>query len=48
LLTDSAFPGVLLPARPVHVAFAAVFCMSAVVWGGVLFLGPRSLIRLQP
>jgi hypothetical protein len=36
LLTDPAFPGVLVPVRPVHVVFAALFCSSAVVWGYVL------------
>jgi hypothetical protein len=44
-LTDSAFPGVLEPARRVHVAFAAVFCVSAIVWGGVLLLRSRRLKR---
>ena len=37
LLTDPAFPGVLVPTRPVHVVFAALFCMSAIAWGGALF-----------
>ncbi len=37
LLTDPAFPGVLVPTRPVHVGFAALFCMSAIAWGWVLF-----------
>ncbi len=37
LLTDAAFPGVLVLARPVHVAFAALFCLSAIVWGSLLF-----------
>jgi hypothetical protein len=36
LLTDPAFSGVLLPMRPVHVAFAAVFCLSSVAWGSML------------
>ena len=36
LLTDPTFPGVLVPARPVHVAFAALFCLSCVAWGWVL------------
>jgi hypothetical protein len=40
LLTDPAFPGMLVPMRPVHVAFAASFCLSAVVWGAVLMV-PR-------
>jgi hypothetical protein len=48
LLTDPAFPGVLVPMRAVHVAFAALFCTSAVVWGWALFSGPRSRTRLQP
>src|SRR5215213_937852 len=38
-LTDPAFSGVLVSARPVHVAFAALFCMSAIAWGWVLFRG---------
>ena len=38
LLTDPAFPGVLVPMRPVHVVFAALFCLSAVVWGCVVVL----------
>ena len=37
LLTDPAFSGVLVPMRQVHVAFAALFCLSCVVWGWVLF-----------
>jgi hypothetical protein len=40
LLTDPAFSGVLMPMRPVHVAFAAAFCLSWVVWGAVLMV-PR-------
>ena len=36
LLTDPAFPGALVPMRPIHVAFAAMFCLSSVVWGWVL------------
>jgi len=32
LLTDPAFSGVLVPMRPVHVAFAAVFCLSSAAW----------------
>ena len=48
LLTDPAFPGVLVPMRAVHVAFAALFCTSAVVWGWALFNRPRSRTRLQP
>ena len=30
LLTDTAFSGVLVPVRSVHVAFAALFCLSCV------------------
>ena len=37
LLTDPAFSGVLVPTRPVHVAFAALFCLSCVAWGWALF-----------
>jgi hypothetical protein len=37
LLTDPAFPGVPVPTQPVHVAFAALFCMSCVAWGWALF-----------
>ncbi len=48
VLTDSAFPGVLVPMRPVHVAFAALFCMSAIAWGWALFWGSRNLMRQQP
>lgn len=48
LLTDPAFSGVVVPVRPVHVTFAAVFCMSAIVWGWVLFLRPRGVKRLAP
>ena len=40
LLTDPAFSSVLMPMRPVHVAFAAAFCLSSVVWGAVLMV-PR-------
>ena len=40
LLTDPAFSSALLPMRPVHVAFAAAFCLSWVVWGAVLMV-PR-------
>ncbi len=47
-LTDPAFPGVLEPARGVHVAFAAVFCASAIVWGGVLLLRSHRPTRLRP
>jgi hypothetical protein len=38
LLTDSAFSGVLVPMRSVHVATAAAFCLSAVVWGAILMV----------
>jgi hypothetical protein len=38
LLTDPAFSGVLVPMRPVHVAFAAVFCLSSVAWGSMLLV----------
>jgi hypothetical protein len=38
VLTDPAFLGVLVPMRPVHVAFAAAFCLSCVVWGAVLMV----------
>ena len=37
LLTDPAFSGVLVPTRPVHVAFAALFCLSCLAWGVRLF-----------
>jgi hypothetical protein len=40
LLTDPASSGVLVPMRLVHVAFAAAFCLSWVVWGAVLMV-PR-------
>ena len=49
LLTDPAFPGVLVPMRPVHVAFAALFCLSCVVWGWILFVvRPQSVMRPKP
>jgi hypothetical protein len=48
VLTDPDFPGVLVPMQPVHVAFAALFCMSAIAWGWALFRGPRSLTRPSP
>jgi hypothetical protein len=48
VLTDPAFIGVLMPMRPVHVAFAAVFCLSSVAWGSMLLVGPRSLVRPKP
>jgi hypothetical protein len=37
LLADPAFSGVLMPMRALHVAFAALFCLSCVVWGWALF-----------
>ena len=37
LFTDPAFPAVLVPERTVHVAFAALFCLSCVAWGWALF-----------
>ena len=40
VLTDPTFPSVLVPMGPVHVAFAAAFCLSWVVWGAVLMV-PR-------
>jgi hypothetical protein len=41
LLTDPELSGgVLVPMRLVHVAFAAAFCLSWVVWGAVLMV-PR-------
>ncbi len=40
LLTDPTFSGVLVPMRPVHVAFAAAFRLCTVVWGAVLMV-PR-------
>ena len=49
LLTDPAFPGVLVPMRPVHVTFAALFCLSCVVWGWILFVvRPQSGMRPKP
>ena len=39
LLTDRDFSGVVVPMQPVHVVFAALFCLSCVVWGWVLFRG---------
>ena len=38
VLTDPAFSSVLVPMRPVHVAFAAAFCLGTVVWGAVLMV----------
>jgi hypothetical protein len=37
LLSDPAFSGVLVPRQPVHVAFAALFCLSCLAWGVALF-----------
>src|SRR5215217_4492763 len=37
LLTDPGYSGILASMRSLHVAFAALFCLSCVVWGGVLF-----------
>jgi hypothetical protein len=37
LLTDPAFSGVLVPTHLVHVAFAALFCLSCLAWGVALF-----------
>jgi hypothetical protein len=41
LLTDPAFSGVLVPMRPVHVVFAAAFCLSCVAWGAILMVPYR-------
>jgi hypothetical protein len=48
LLTDPAFPGVLVPMRAVHVAFAALFCTSAVVWGWALLVAPAAARVCSP
>ncbi len=48
LLTDVAFPGVLVPIRPVHFASAGLFCLSSVVWGWMLLVWPRSSARTKP
>ncbi len=48
LLTDPAFSGVLVPIRPAHVAFAAVFCLGWVAWGSMLLMEPHSLVRPKP
>jgi len=45
LLTDPAFSGVLVPTRPVHVAFAALFCLSCVAWGVALFRESAQLAK---
>jgi hypothetical protein len=37
LLSDPAVSVVVVPIRQVHVAFAALFCLSCVAWGWVLF-----------
>ena len=37
LLTDPGYSGILVSMKSLHVAFAALFCLSCVVWGGVLF-----------
>jgi hypothetical protein len=44
LLTDPAFSGVVVAMRPVHVAFAAAFCLSCVAWGLMLVV-PWRLTR---
>jgi hypothetical protein len=46
LLTDPAFSGALVPTRPVHVAFAALFCLSCVAWGVALFREASQLAKL--
>jgi hypothetical protein len=46
LLTDPAFSGVLVPMRQVHVAFAALFCLSCVAWGVALFREAAQLAKL--
>jgi hypothetical protein len=49
LLTDPALPGVLVPMRPLHVAFAAAFYLICVVWGWILFVvRPHSIMRPKP
>ena len=47
LLTDPTFSGVLVPTRPVHVAFAALFCLSCVAWGVALFREASQLAKLS-
>jgi hypothetical protein len=42
LPTYPAFSGVLVPLRPAHVAFAAVFCLGSVAWGSMLLVEPNS------
>src|SRR5215218_4667185 len=37
LLTDPGYSGILVSMRLLHIAFAALFCLSCAVWGGVLF-----------
>jgi hypothetical protein len=46
LLTDPAFSGVLEPTQPVHVAFAALFCLSCVAWGVALFSEASQFAKL--
>jgi hypothetical protein len=46
LLTDPAYSGVLVPTRPVHVAFAALFCLSCVAWGVALFSEASQFAKL--
>jgi hypothetical protein len=38
LLTDPAFYRAVVPIRPVHVVFAALFCLSCLAWGWALFV----------
>ena len=42
LLTDPAFSSALVPMRPVHVVFAAAFCLSCMAWGAILVVPYRS------
>ena len=42
LLTDPAFYRALVPMQPVHVVFAALFCLSCVAWGAILVVPYRS------
>ena len=41
LLTDPALSGVLVSLRSVHVAFAAAFCLSSMLWGAILMVPYR-------
>ena len=41
LLTDPALSGVLVSLRLVHVAFAAAFCLSSMLWGAILMVPYR-------